>query len=83
MGGVTGGFMDAGGFDPVFLNDVDPSARNAFVQNFPNLKDRYQLNRVENLTGNVILDFAGGQIDGASRLSPLPGIEPSRAKKKT
>ena len=74
MGGVAGGFMDAGGFDPVFLNDIDSSARNAFVQNFPNLKDRYQLNQVENLTGNVILDFAGGQIDGLLGCPPCQGL---------
>lgn len=74
IGGVTGGFLDAGGFDPVFLNDVDPIARRAFADNFPALSDRYHLGKVEKLTGPRILDLAGGHVDGLLACPPCQGF---------
>lgn len=51
IGGVTGGFLDAGGYQSVFLSDIDEAARDAFLLNFPRLDGRYHVGRVERLTG--------------------------------
>ena len=74
IGGVTGGFIDAGGFDPVFLADVDPKARAAFAANFPTLKDRYYSSRVEQLTGPMIREASRSSIDGLLGCPPCQGL---------
>jgi DNA (cytosine-5)-methyltransferase 1 len=74
IGGVVGGFLDAGGFEPVFLNDKDPVARQAFVRNFPRLADRYHVRSVRGLTGPDIVKLAGGAVDGLLGCPPCQGL---------
>src|ERR1043165_9391408 len=77
IGGVTGGFIDAGGYDPVFLNDWDQAARDAFVLNFPHLKNRYHVRSVRGLTGPEIRELAGGTVDGLLGCPPCQGLSPA------
>src|SRR5262245_6766850 len=77
IAGVTGGFIDAGGYEAVFLNDVDETARDAFVLNFPSLKDRYHLRSVEGMTGPEVLKLAGGVVDGLLGCPPCQGLSPA------
>lgn len=81
IGGVTGGFVDAGGFDPVLLNDVDPAAQGAFALNFPELARRYRLGRVEDLNGAELSEAAGGHIDGILGCPPCQGFSSAGARK--
>lgn len=74
IGGVTGGFLDAGGYEPVAMNDVDPAARDTFIRNFPGLKDRYWLRSIRSITGPELLDLAGGEIDGLLGCPPCQGL---------
>src|SRR6266704_4974282 len=76
IGGVTGGFLDAGGYESVFLNDSDHVARDAFVLNFPTLSGRYHVGRVEQLTGPDVLELADDQIDGLLGCPPCEGLSP-------
>ncbi len=76
IGGVTGGFLDAGGYESVFLNDSDHVARDAFVLNFPTLAGRYHVGRVEQLTGPDVLELADDQIDGLLGCPPCEGLSP-------
>jgi DNA (cytosine-5)-methyltransferase 1 len=76
IGGVTGGFIDAGGFEPVFLNDNDWVARDAFTLNFPRLADRYHVRSVRGLTGPELVDLAGGSVDGLLGCPPCQGLSP-------
>jgi DNA (cytosine-5)-methyltransferase 1 len=74
IGGVTGGFLDAGGVDPVFLNDGDPVARSTFELNFPHLGPRYRLGLVEQVQPATLLDSGGGAIDGILGCPPCQGL---------
>jgi DNA (cytosine-5)-methyltransferase 1 len=74
IGGVTGGFVDAGGFEPVFLNDADPVAHSAFVLNFPALAERFRVGLVENIQPAALLDAAGGELDGLLGCPPCQGL---------
>jgi len=74
IGGVTGGFIDAGGFDPVYLNDADAAAEGNFRLNFPELAGRYKVGRIEDLTGSTLLDAGGGKIDGILGCPPCQGF---------
>lgn len=77
IGGVTGGFVDASGYEPVFLNDWDQAAHDAFVLNFPELKDRYHVRSVRGLTGPEVLALAGGTVDGLLGCPPCQGLSPA------
>jgi len=77
IGGVTGGFLDAGGYDPVFLNDNDRAAHDAFALNFPQFAQRYHLRSVRGLTGPALLDLAGGSVDGLLGCPPCQGLSPA------
>jgi DNA (cytosine-5)-methyltransferase 1 len=74
IGGVTGGFLDAGGFESVFLNDADPLARSTFSLNFPQLANRYHIGLVERLEPGVVLEAAGGTVDGILGCPPCQGL---------
>ena len=74
IGGVTGGFLDAGGFRPVFLNDLDQAARDTFALNFPAFADRYRVGRVQDVTGPGLLKAAGGRVDGLLGCPPCEGM---------
>jgi DNA (cytosine-5)-methyltransferase 1 len=74
IGGVTGGFLDAGGYEAVFLNDNDPAARDTFVHNFPKLKNSYHVRSVRTLSGPDLLELAGGQVDGLLGCPPCQGL---------
>lgn len=80
IGGVTGGFVDTGGFDPVFLNDIDPAAQCAFASNFPKLANRYRVGRVEDLDGAVLLEAAGGHVGGILGCPPCQGFSAAGAR---
>ena len=77
IGGVTGGFLDAGGYESVFLSDLDPFAHDTFVLNFPDLGSRYHVGRIERLTGPRILKLAGTEIDGLLGCPPCEGLSPA------
>ncbi len=77
IGGVTGGFLDAGGYDPVFLNDDDRAARDAFSLNFPLFADRYYVRSVRGLTGPALVGLAGGAVDGLLGCPPCQGLSPA------
>jgi DNA (cytosine-5)-methyltransferase 1 len=77
IGGVTGGFLDSGSFESVFLHDRDSFARDTFVLNFPELAARYHAGRVESLTGPAIKRLAGHQIDGLLGCPPCEGLSPA------
>src|SRR5438034_786626 len=77
IGGVTGGFLDAGGYRSVFLNDIDDVARDAFLLNFPKLDGRYHVGPVERLTGPRVLRLAGTEIDGLLGCPPCEGLSPA------
>lgn len=75
IGGVNGGLIDAGGYIPVALIDTDPVAAKAFRANFPAFADRYHVRSVRGaLTGEVLLELAGGQIDGILGCPPCQGL---------
>ena len=74
IGGVTGGFVDTDEFEPVFLNDSDEAARDAFILNFPHLENRYHVRRVQELTGPQLLDLSEGEIDGLLGCPPCQGL---------
>jgi DNA (cytosine-5)-methyltransferase 1 len=74
IGGVTGGFLDAGAFDAVFLHDSDYDAQTTFVRNFPRLAHRYHGGLVERLTAPQLIDLAGGSIDGLLGCPPCQGF---------
>ncbi len=77
IGGVTGGFLDAGGFESVFLTDIDPVAREAFVLNFPKLEHCYHVGRIERLTGPRVVQVAESKIDGLLGCPPCEGLSPA------
>ena len=77
IGGVTGGFLDAGGYESVFLSDLDHFARDTFVLNFPGLADRYSVGRVERLTGPGLLRLASNHPDGLVGCPPCEGLSPA------
>ncbi len=77
IGGVTGGFLDAGGYESVFLSDLDHFARDTFVLNFPGLADRYNVGRVERLTGPGLLRLASDNPDGLLGCPPCEGLSPA------
>lgn len=81
IGGVAAGFLDAGDYEPVFLNDSDPIAREAFVLNFPKLKEIYHVRSVRGLTGPAVLELAGGEIDGLLGCPPCQGLSPVGARR--
>lgn len=83
IGGVTGGFLEAGGYESVFLSDLDSTARSSFVANFPGLSDRYHVKAANRLTGPAILDLAGGEIDGLLGCPPCQGLSPAGPRKIT
>jgi len=83
IGGVTGGFLDAGGYEAVFLNDWDRAARGSFVLNLPHLEDRYHVRSVRSLTGPEILDLSGGMIDGILGCPPCQGLSPVGPRSRT
>lgn len=74
IGGVTGGFYDAGGFDPVYLTDADDIARKTFVRNFSWLKTRYHTSLVEDVDPAAILEAGGGAVDGVLGCPPCQGL---------
>ena len=74
IGGVVGGFMDAGGYEPVFLSDVDPLARETFLHNFPEYKKRYHEGSVSTIDGHSLIEAAGGEIDGLLGCPPCQGF---------
>jgi DNA-cytosine methyltransferase len=75
IGGVTGGFLDAGGFDPVCLIDSDLSAAHVFKKNFQEYADRYHTRSIgQRLTGERFLDLAGGRVDGILGCPPCQGF---------
>ena len=75
IGGVTGGFLQAGGFDPVLLIDSDPCATKVFKQNFPDYADAYHTRMVsKRLTGEELLELAGGEVDGILGCPPCQGF---------
>lgn len=77
IGGVTGGFLDAGGYDPVLLNDNDRAARDAFALNFPQFAHRYHVRSVGRLTGPALVGLAGGTVDGLLGCPPCQGLSPA------
>jgi len=74
IGGVTTGFMQAGDFEPVFLNDIDPIARHAFLQNYKELEDIYHFGSITQITGPELINLAGGEIDGLLGCPPCQGF---------
>jgi DNA (cytosine-5)-methyltransferase 1 len=74
IGGVTGGFLDAGCFDAVFLHDSDFDAQTTFVRNFPRLAHRYHRGLVQTLTAPQLMELAGGSIDGLLGCPPCQGF---------
>jgi len=74
IGGVTGGFLDAGGFRPVFLNDLDGAARDTFALNFPAFANRYHVGRVQDVTAPGLVRKAGGRVDGLLGCPPCEGM---------
>lgn len=74
IGGVASGFCETGYYEPIFLHDANPLARRAFVHNFPEHDEVYQLGQVEKLTGPAVLDFAGGHVDGILGCPPCQGL---------
>lgn len=77
IGGVTGGFLSVGGYDPVFLHDCDSYARDTFVLNHPKMSERYHVGTVETLTGPKLLELAGGHVDGLLGCPPCEGFSPA------
>ncbi|HEY6195546.1 MAG TPA: DNA cytosine methyltransferase [Candidatus Eisenbacteria bacterium] len=74
IGGVAGGLLDAGGFDPVLLIDREPLAAKVFNANFPTYAPRYHTRSVSaRLTGRELLEQAGGEIDGILGCPPCQG----------
>lgn len=82
IGGVTGGFIDAGGFDPLYLADSDAAAERTFRFNFPELADRYDVGCVEVLNGSTVLDAGGGKIDGVLGCPPCQGFSAAGSRNK-
>lgn len=75
IGGVTGGLLDAGGYESVALIDSDPLAATAFSTNFPELAPRYAIRSIgARVTGSVLLELAGGSIDGILGCPPCQGL---------
>ncbi len=81
IGGVTGGLLDAGGFMPVALVDSDPLAARAFRTNYPEHAARYHVRSVRGrLTSGVLLELAGGHIDGILGCPPCQGLSQAGAR---
>lgn len=74
IGGVTSGFLRAGGFAPVFLHDADRAARDTFKHNCPQLGHAYHLGDICQLTGPDVRSAAGGEIDGLLGCPPCQGF---------
>lgn len=74
IGGVTSGFVRAGGFEPVFLHDVDRAARDTFVHNYPELAQPYHLGDIRKLTGPAVRSAAEAEIDGLLGCPPCQGF---------
>lgn len=75
IGGVTGGLLDAGSYEPALLLDADPAAGSAFKTNFPIHAARYHVRSVsEKLTVERLADLAGGRIDGLLGCPPCQGL---------
>lgn len=75
IGGVTGGLLDAGGYESVALLDTDQLAAETFQGNFPDMADRYHVRPVESrLSAPALLDMAGGSIDGILGCPPCQGL---------
>jgi DNA (cytosine-5)-methyltransferase 1 len=78
IGGVTGGFVDTGAFDPVLMIDADPQAATAFRTNFPALAARYQVRSVGGrLSASDLLANADGEVDGILGCPPCQGFSPA------
>lgn len=74
IGGVATGFMDSGGYEPVFLNDLDVLARKAFLHNYPGHEEIYKTGCVTAINGHQLLDEAGGEVDGLLGCPPCQGF---------
>lgn len=75
IGGVTGGLLDAGGFEPAVLIDSDAQAARAFRASFPAAADAYHVRKVgAQLSGPALVDLAGGRIDGIVGCPPCQGL---------
>ena len=70
-GGFTSGAYRAGLSIPVAY-DIDPILTSSFTQNFPRTK--LKIGDISELTGSVILDSAGGEIDGLFGGPPCQGF---------
>lgn len=78
MGGVTGGLLDAGGFEPLLLLDSDPHAALVFRTNFAEVGDRYKTRAIaRQMTATQLLDLAGGHPDGILGCPPCQGLSPA------
>jgi DNA (cytosine-5)-methyltransferase 1 len=74
IGGVVGGFVDADGYETVYLNDADALAKKAFLHNFPYLEQQYHESCVSSIDGNTLLEAAGGEVDGILGCPPCQGF---------
>jgi DNA (cytosine-5)-methyltransferase 1 len=81
IGGVTSGFIDAGGYKPVFLNDVDSTARDVFRLNFPAYKTIYHASCISNISGPWLMEEAGGEVDGLLGCPPCQGFSAVGSRK--
>jgi DNA (cytosine-5)-methyltransferase 1 len=78
IGGVTGGFLDAGGFAPALLIDSDRHAATAFRTNFPMLAAHYHTRSISaNLRAATLRAMADGEIDGILGCPPCQGFSPA------
>lgn len=75
IGGVTGGLLDTGHFEPVLLVDSDRAAARAFRTNFPEYADRYSVRTIgEKVSSPRLLELAGGEIHGILGCPPCQGL---------
>lgn len=74
IGGVTTGFSQTDKYKPVFLNDIDPTAKEIYLNNFPVHDDIYDCSPIEKLAPNKILENAGGELDGLLGCPPCQGL---------
>jgi len=75
IGGVAGGLLDAGGFEPVLLIDREPLAAKVFKGNFPAYATRFYTRSVDaRLSGSKLCELAGSRIDGILGCPPCQGF---------
>src|SRR5580692_10601277 len=74
IGGAAGGFIDAGGYEPVYLGDVDTLAKAAFLHNFPQFEGLYHEGCVSAINARALLEGAGGEVDGLLGCPPCQGF---------